>query len=103
MPEFKLRMPIADSTSSSNIVEATLCSYVVRDSSDSSWSEGSSPARFFRLIYRAKNVGGGALPPASARPHDDEVIEGTSDAELEERRLMATEDSRQRYSLRFRG
>ena len=104
MPKFKLWMPIADSTSSNGgVVTASLCGYVVNNSEGYSWLDY-RPKRFYRLIYRhrGKNGSGGTLPPASssARPHNDDVIEGTVDAEQEERRLMATEESRQRYSMR---
>ena len=105
MPEFKLQM-----TASSNGIEETLCGYTARNMDDH--FEGRSflnfgafkriRSYFYRLVYRhGKNGSGGTFPPASsARPHQDDVIEGTVDAEREERRLMATEESRQRYGLR---
>jgi len=96
MPEFKLRMPVADSASSSGVVidEETLCGYVASNLEGGVWNYY-CPARFYRLVYRrGKNGNGdGTLSPALNGPHDDDV-----DAEQEERRLLATEESRQRYS-----
>ena len=97
IPEFKLRMSVAESASSSGlvVVEETLCGYVARTQFVSFLIGGYSFGRFYRLIYRGKNGSGGTSPPASARPHADDVI----DTEREERRLMSTEEGRQRYSL----
>jgi len=104
IPSFKLRIPVANFASSSYVSEETLCGYLVRNSKGFLWPFYTSyggggysykPSRFYRLVYRGKNGSGGTLPPASARSHDDNTVE----AELEERRLMATEESRQRYSI----
>ena len=58
------------------------------------------PARFYRLVYRRRAKNGGTLPPASDRPHHhDDVIEGTVNGEQEDRLLLATEESRQRYGM----
>ena len=100
LPKFKLRMPVlADSTSSSGsgTVEATLCGYVAHDLECSFVQpkfKKCSPDHFYRLIYRRNNGSGGTTMPtaSSAQPHDEDV-----DAEREERRLMATEEGRQRY------
>jgi len=100
LPEFKLRMPVTDSASYCGDVETTLCGYATRNSEGFSWSGGSRPARFYRLVYRrGKNGSGGTLPPALDGPHDYDVI--AVDAEQEERRLLATEESRQRYGMRM--
>jgi len=104
LPEFKLRMPVVDSASySSGIVEETLCGYVAHNL-EGFLEFGHNPFRYYRLVYRrAKNgSGGGTLPSASAsaRPNDDDVIEGSVESEQEESRLLATEESRQRYGLR---
>ena len=97
MPEFKLQQPVAGG------VETTLCGYVVRNLEGHLLLGGLriSPVHLYRLVYRGKNGSGGALnlPPASVRPHNGKVIEGTVDAEREERRLMATEEGRQSYGF----
>ena len=95
MPEFKLQLPAA--AAGGTDVEATLCGYVVPSFEGYLWFGDFSPTRFYRLVYRrrGKNGSGGTLPlpPAvsALRPH----------SELEERRLMATEEGRQRYGLRY--
>ena len=94
MPEFKLQQSVAGGD------EATLCGYAVRNSMGYAWFNGSGymlrPARFYRLIYRrGKHGSGGTVPAASTRPHDDTEV----DAEREEHRLLATEDSRRRYGM----
>jgi len=102
LPEFKLRMPVfADPTSSSSdVVEETLCGYEVHILSGSIWF-ARTPVRFYRLVYRCgKNgIGGGILPPAAARHYAQNVIYADDAAEREERRLMATKAGRQRYGL----
>jgi len=96
-----MRLPATDSTSSS-VVEATLCSYVVDNYHRISFWLGLDPNGFYRLVYRGgKNGSNGTLPVASARAHDDDdLIDDDKAGEREERRLMATEESRQRYGLR---
>ena len=82
LPEFKLRMPFAGSASSSGAIEDTLCGYV---------ADTFRGTRFYRLVYRrGENGSGVTLPPvsASARPHADDIIEDTIDAEQENRRLF---------------
>jgi len=95
MFEFKLQLPVVtDSASSSGGgVEETLCGYVARNLEGSLWLDY-RPVRFYRLVYRrGKNVSGG-----TSQPHDDDVITDV-EAQREERRLMATKESSQRYSL----
>ena len=103
LPKFKLRMPVADSASSTGggvVEEATLSGYVVRNLGGGFGFNVYDRLTSYRLVYRAKNGSGETLPSASIQPHNDDVIEGTAfDAEREERRLMATEESRQRYSV----
>jgi len=100
VPEFKLKLTVTDSASSSGVEEATLCGYVALNLGGY-LGFGYTPFRFYRLVYRCANIGNdGTVPTASVRPHNSFGIEGTVEAELEERRLMATEESRQRYGLR---
>ena len=98
--EFKLRMPVTDSGSSSGVIEETLCGYVVRNSMRCAWFVRDDyryfPARYYRLVYRrGKNVNDGMLPAAARHHNDDDLV----DREREERRLLATEEGRQRYGL----
>jgi len=106
MSEFKLQLPVADSASSNGAVEETLCGYMARNSKGFSWpfyasdSYNYKPSRFYRLVYRyGKNgaSGGGTLPAASAQLTTMTSSTTAVDAEQEERRLMATEDSCRRY------
>jgi len=83
-------MPVADSVSSSSggvIEEATLCGYTTRNLVGTIWLDGYKPDRFYRLVYRAKN--------GSGETHNNGTM-----GQREERRLMATKESRRRYDLR---
>ena len=87
LPEFKLRLRFANSSSNGSVVvvEETLCGYGVHNFEDS---------RFYRLVYRSEKNGSGgtSFPPVTSAPsHDDDVIECAVDAGQEERRLNATE------------
>ena len=94
LPVFKLRMPVASG------IESSLCGYVARSSMGRIW-RCYLPARFYRLVYRSgKDENAGKLSQTSARPYGDDVIGNNNAVHREERRLMATEESRQRYSLR---
>ena len=97
LPEFKLQLPVAVSASSSGVAEATLRGYVARNSLRNFWP-GLNPDRFYRLVYgRGKYGSGATLPPGSVQHHGD----GNVAARQEERRLMATEEGRQRCGLRL--
>ena len=108
LPNFKLLPSVADSDSSNGVggaVKETLCGYVTPDLEgcpvDHFYRGHMTRARVYRLIYRrrSKNDGidGRTLPPpASARAHD---YDADTMGQREERRLMATEEGRQRYGF----
>ena len=87
LPEFKFQRAVS-SSSSGGVVEETLCGYVVRNLVGHLGFDY-TPTHFYRFVYRGKNGSDGA------RQHHIIAV----DAEREERRLMATEESRQRYSV----
>ena len=81
--------------SSSGDYKETLCGYVTRNLEGNLWLDY-SPLRIYRLVYRrGENGSDGTLPPTYALHRG-----GHNSAKREERRLMTTEEGRQRYSLK---